>query len=755
MNGPYTIVLDPGQGPYVLSAANNYVDGPNGLPDVTQTVTVESRSSTPAVIERSTAFGTVPFRIFHVSAPAAQGASTALGTAVPGVPGVTQVGSLTLKDVELENGAAWGGVGEDGGGGGLGAGGAIFSHGGDVTIDNSTLAYNGAQGGYAQAAGAGGGGGGMGGVGAGSGGFGGGGGGGEGGGYGGGGAYGFGGAYGGNGGFGGGGGGSDRSGGGDGGYGGGYGTAGSDDSGSGLGGGGAGMGGAIFALGGSLSLTSVTFQNNGATGGQTLDHIAPFGFGYGGAVFIDAINNGVTVYDSSGLTFSGDTASTSTPDVYTYGATTPAQQSQTITAGPTSGSPVTVSVPGSGGGTGAAAAVVGLTGTVNVAEYDGNPAPGASAVAFQSGSASYADVELSNATGTSSPSANLTVSLCQGVSSGQQMYWLNGSTWEAVSPAASYDSASGCLVATLTSTSSPSLSQLTGTAFAAALPVVVASSGYEGGGGLPTPPQVSGISPSTGPAAGGTSVEITGTAFTGVTGVSFGPNADLQYTVQSPTAIEAVSPAGTGTVNITVTTGAGTSATGPADEFAYQSAPPATAVPPAAFTDVPSTYWASGSIDSLAAHGIVNGYDDGTFRPDQPVSRAEFVKMLVLTLGLKPSTASTPFGDVGSATWFAPYVSAAFQAGLVQGLTPISFDPNQMLTREQMAVLVARALKLTQIMTLHFSDDAQIAPWATTGVQEAVAAGYISGFPGGDLQPLGAATRAQAAKVLASILQHT
>ncbi len=248
---------------------------------------------------------------------------------------------------------------------------------------------------------------------------------------------------------------------------------------------------------------------------------------------------------------------------------------------------------------------------------------------------------------------------------------------------------------------------------------------------------------------------ITGGGFTEVTKVSFGPNADPSYTVESPTAIEATAPAGSGTVDVTVTTAAGTSATGPADQFTYQAAPPATAPPPAAFPDVPPSFWAYGSVESLAARGIVSGYADGSFRPDQAVTRAEFVKMLALTLGLKPSTAATPFSDVGPADWYAPYVSTAVQAGIVQGLTPTTFGPDQPVTREQMAVLVARALKLTQATTLHFSDAAEVDAWATSGVEEAVAAGYISGFPDGALQPMGTATRAQAAKVLAAVLQHT
>ncbi len=94
-------------------------------------------------------------------------------------------------------------------------------------------------------------------------------------------------------------------------------------------------------------------------------------------------------------------------------------------------------------------------------------------------------------------------------------------------------------------------------------------------------PTVTSVSPGTGPAAGSTSVTITGTGFTGTTAVKFGAVTATGFTVNSATSITATSPAGTGTVDITVTTPAGTSATSAADQFTYTSAPTVTAVAPA------------------------------------------------------------------------------------------------------------------------------------------------------------------------------
>ena len=172
------------------------------------------------------------------------------------------------------------------------------------------------------------------------------------------------------------------------------------------------------------------------------------------------------------------------------------------------------------------------------------------------------------------------------------------------------------------------------------------------------------------------------------------------------------------------------------------------------FGDVTSGYWARASIDTLLGAGVVDGFPDGTFQPDATLTRAQFVKMLDLTLGLAPGAMTTSFTDVAPTAWYAPDVAAAVAAGLVQGVSATSFAPDASMTREQMAVLVARAMKLTKAATLTFSDATSIDGWATAGVQAAVAAAYLNGFPDGTLQPLGPVTRAQASQVLAKAIAN-
>jgi streptogramin lyase len=168
------------------------------------------------------------------------------------------------------------------------------------------------------------------------------------------------------------------------------------------------------------------------------------------------------------------------------------------------------------------------------------------------------------------------------------------------------------------------------------------------------------------------------------------------------------------------------------------------------FPDVPANYWAHEAITTLACRGVVVGFPDGLFRPHSSVTRAQFVSMLVHILGLKLGTGNTAFADVPPAAWYAPLVAAAQQAGILHGLSPTQFGPNEPLTREQMAVMLANSMGSYAPVggALHFTDTSSIAPWALAAVQKVVAAGLMVGFPDGSFRPTGLSTRAQAAAVL-------
>lgn len=264
----------------------------------------------------------------------------------------------------------------------------------------------------------------------------------------------------------------------------------------------------------------------------------------------------------------------------------------------------------------------------------------------------------------------------------------------------------------------------------------------------PTAPAVSGVNPPAGPAGGGTAVTISGSGFSGVSAVDFGTTPATSFIVVSATQIDAVSPSGQGAVNVSVSGPSGRSKPSAADTFTYSCASAPT------FPDVPASAPEYGAVETLACAGIVDGYPNGTFQPNGDVTRAEFVKMLDLTIGLQPvANGVTRFTDVPSTAWYAPYVAAAVARGIVDGVTATSFAPNAPITRQQMAVMLARALDLTGTTRLSFSDTNQIAPWALPSVEAAVQAGYLKGLPNGTFEPLAPTTRADAAYVLAAVLQ--
>ena len=139
------------------------------------------------------------------------------------------------------------------------------------------------------------------------------------------------------------------------------------------------------------------------------------------------------------------------------------------------------------------------------------------------------------------------------------------------------------------------------------------------------------------------------------------------------------------------------------------------------------------------------------------MTRAQFTIFLVRADGLAPaSLRTTPFVDVSPSAWYAPSVDAAFSAGLAHGITSTTFDPRAPITREQMAVMLARLLgsSVAEGSLGAFTDASSVAPWALAGVRTAVGAGLLVGFPNGSFQPAGLSTRAEAAAVLAKYLTY-
>ena len=178
------------------------------------------------------------------------------------------------------------------------------------------------------------------------------------------------------------------------------------------------------------------------------------------------------------------------------------------------------------------------------------------------------------------------------------------------------------------------------------------------------------------------------------------------------------------------------------------------------FTDT-QDYWAATYVDFLYSAGITTGYDDGTFRPNQNISRQQFAVMLFRYLGLDGSryaNVTLPFADNSSIGDYAlTAVKALYTEGIINGTTgsdgKLYFNPGGSLTRAQAAAMIGRTQpKGYATVELTFSDAGSIPSYATFYIQTMAAQGGISGYADGTFRPGTNITRGQMAKILYTLM---
>ena len=173
------------------------------------------------------------------------------------------------------------------------------------------------------------------------------------------------------------------------------------------------------------------------------------------------------------------------------------------------------------------------------------------------------------------------------------------------------------------------------------------------------------------------------------------------------------------------------------------------------FRDVTSAHWAFASVERAAEMGLVTGYSDGTFRPDTPVTRAQFVLMLWRMCGKPAAAKAASFADA-SADWYQDALSWAVENGYVNGLSDTRFGPDAPITRQQAMAILFRLnggqsgteLTLTGIYEQTFADSTTIAYWAKDATWWAVYHELVSGVGGSRIAPEANASRAQIAAIL-------
>ena len=110
------------------------------------------------------------------------------------------------------------------------------------------------------------------------------------------------------------------------------------------------------------------------------------------------------------------------------------------------------------------------------------------------------------------------------------------------------------------------------------------------------------------------------------------------------------------------------------------------------FSDVSADKWYNNAVSTLCHMGVLGGYSDGTFRPNAPITRAEFAKIAVSFSQANGSAVYSYFTDVKTTDWFAPYVTAAKDSGLIEGYSDGSFKPENRITRAEACTIVNRVL---------------------------------------------------------------
>lgn len=176
-----------------------------------------------------------------------------------------------------------------------------------------------------------------------------------------------------------------------------------------------------------------------------------------------------------------------------------------------------------------------------------------------------------------------------------------------------------------------------------------------------------------------------------------------------------------------------------------------TAVSAAEFTDT-SNYWAKEEIAQWADYGVVNGYNDGSFKPSNNITRAEMSTLLDNVMQYVESGENN-FSDLNGNEWYADSILKNVGAENINGYTDGTVGATKNITRQEVAVMICKAFDITPINgATSFADDTQIADWAKPSVNALAQGGYINGREGNLYAPTDEITRAEVVKMLDNLI---
>ena len=177
------------------------------------------------------------------------------------------------------------------------------------------------------------------------------------------------------------------------------------------------------------------------------------------------------------------------------------------------------------------------------------------------------------------------------------------------------------------------------------------------------------------------------------------------------------------------------------------------------FPDVAEDFWGAEAVAFVAARELFQGDDAGRFQPGAPMTRAMFVTVLCRLAGAEPGRGGTEFTDVPADAWYAPYVAWATEEGIVSGYGDGRFGPDDPVSREQMCVLLDRMLRSLGIdlpagSVGGFVDGALVSDWAVDAVGRFTNFGLVQGVGGNRFAPADSASRAEVAAVYMRLIQR-
>ena len=178
------------------------------------------------------------------------------------------------------------------------------------------------------------------------------------------------------------------------------------------------------------------------------------------------------------------------------------------------------------------------------------------------------------------------------------------------------------------------------------------------------------------------------------------------------------------------------------------------------FADLSEAAWAKDDIMYLMSQNIVNGKGNGCFEPNSPITREEFLKILLgaFKYDVSLSMDNMHFKDADTSAWYAPYISTAIKHDIVNGISNELFGVGSNITRQDIAVLIHRVISGTNSdntnLVSGFSDFSQVSDYAASAVASLESKGIINGTENGTFEPKERCTRAAACKIICSSLKY-